>query len=383
MGHPQVAAEGAREPMPRYVIHIGPHKTGTTYLQASFRDLRTKLVERGIMHPAPWLGGGVSQEVLFRRLRSAPDGLEQEFGVLNSSDYKVILISSEDLSDLKEQEIAWLKRLVGECSVEIVFYCRRWSELMLSGWREMVKHGFIGTFPELFAAHVSNPFVSHVINFQIKLDKFTKAFGEESIRLVPYNYLVDNKIDLFKHFAACFLDWPDAPLSPAGRPNQSVSALDAEMIRVLRVLEWALHRDRSPDLFGSYQRKKLSLDTENVFASMEADLQAITAAEDAPGFRLLHESLFEQYGSRLVKPHLDRMLFVPKRVQLPFVGQNYLLVSGATEALNRIYTELGNRPVDVSPPNEIRSPSAPPSRGDGEADLGLEVWDPKSETATD
>jgi hypothetical protein len=40
----------------RYVIHIGLHKTGTTYLQHAFSRLHAQLAARGICYPG-W--GGV------------------------------------------------------------------------------------------------------------------------------------------------------------------------------------------------------------------------------------------------------------------------------------------------------------------------------------
>ena len=38
--------------MPRYLIHVGPHKTGTTYLQLRFDAARKRLREPGVIYPA-------------------------------------------------------------------------------------------------------------------------------------------------------------------------------------------------------------------------------------------------------------------------------------------------------------------------------------------
>ena len=40
--------------MTRFIIHIGPHKTGSTYLQNHLRDNRAALVGRGIYYPREW-----------------------------------------------------------------------------------------------------------------------------------------------------------------------------------------------------------------------------------------------------------------------------------------------------------------------------------------
>ena len=76
--------------MPRYLIHIGPHKTGKTYLQAAFHALRPQLLERGIWYPDQWQGDDkLGQLRLVQRLRgSSSDGLTEEFAALNASGYK-------------------------------------------------------------------------------------------------------------------------------------------------------------------------------------------------------------------------------------------------------------------------------------------------------
>ena len=39
---------------PTFILHIGPHKTGTTYLQLSFKAQRSGMEARGILYPAKW-----------------------------------------------------------------------------------------------------------------------------------------------------------------------------------------------------------------------------------------------------------------------------------------------------------------------------------------
>jgi hypothetical protein len=336
--------------MPRYVIHVGPHKTGSTYLQASFAQHQADLSNRGIIYPGQWRDGNQASHVaLFRRLRGRDPGLAVEFATLNDSPYKIVLISSEAMADLKLDELAFLRELLGGASVEIIFYCRRWSELLLSGWQEMVKHGYIRTFPEFLSAHLMNPFATHVMNFQITFDKFIGVFGAEGIHLVSYNFLIDQKIDLFEHFARTFLDWRDPPPPSVGRPNASLGPVDSEMLRVLHALEWTHSSACDPSLYRKYIQAKEALDIGALVAAMERDLRTLNINEDAPGLRLLHRRLFKQYGERLVEPRSGELLFAPTRAQLPFVGQNYLLAEGVVDAIERIYNQLRGPTSERSP----------------------------------
>ena len=40
--------------MTRFIIHIGPHKTGSTYLQNHLTQNRAALIGRGIYYPREW-----------------------------------------------------------------------------------------------------------------------------------------------------------------------------------------------------------------------------------------------------------------------------------------------------------------------------------------
>jgi hypothetical protein len=332
--------------MPRYVVHIGPHKTGSTYLQASFRGAESQFRDRGILHVRRWLAGGVAHELLCRRLKAMPDdALARDFAELNRSSHDIVLISAEDLADLKPDQVAYFKTLMADSPVQIVFYCRRWSEIILSGWKEMVKHGYMQTFPTICSMHLVNPYASHVMNYAITATKFSDVFGPEAIRLVSYNNLVDQNIDLFEHFARTFLDFPNPAPSTAGRPNTSISVFEAEAIRALNALEWARGGAGSANLYRKYtQNREVQARTagelSRIVEAMQQDQLALQMNEDGASLRALHRSVFEKFGGRLVPPRSGDALFVPRNARISFVGQNYLLRDGVLDALRTIHDQL-------------------------------------------
>lgn len=327
--------------MPEYVIHLGPHKTGSTYLQARFVALRRKLDEQGVIYPAQWNDGDqVSQVSLVRRLRAHDHGLIDEFAALNNSSHRIVLISCEDLSDLKPDEIAFFRQLVGRSPLKLIFYCRRWSELLLSGWRELVKHGYTRTLPELLSASLANPHGSHIVNFKIRLDRFSSEFGHDAIHLASYSNLADRKIDLFEHFAKEFLDWQTVPALPPARINVANGPEETELVRALNALSCARYGAADPGLFPSYLKASGSLETGPLLAAMSKDMRGLIVNEDAPGLRSLHQQLFREYDGRLVEPRSGPFLFAPKPAPLPYIGQDYLLVEGMIEVLAGILNRL-------------------------------------------
>jgi len=328
--------------MPKYIAHIGPHKTGSTYLQASFQQWTPQLRERGILYPQQWLDERAPGHLhLYARLRAGGDSeLEREFAELNSSEYRLILLSSEDLARLPADGIAHLKSLLGDSSVTIVFYCRRWSEILPSGWKEQIKQGSVLAFPEFMAAHLANPFASNMINYSNVLDRYADAFGKESISIVSYNSVIERQGNLAAHFFKTFLKWPNSPLTDNSYLNVSLQDVDIELIRIMNVFERMRCGKCGPDIRVRYLKKKGNLDLAALGAVMEADSGVLNLNEDNPALRRLHEIIYEKYGDRLVPPRPPRHFFVPRRAQIRYIQQNYLVGPGVSDVLTGLYAQL-------------------------------------------
>jgi len=77
--------------MTQFVIHVGPHKTGTTYLQEAFAHLRPYLAERGVHYPSLW--GGVAHYQLYDELATIPNpALEAQFARLRTAGHPTVLM---------------------------------------------------------------------------------------------------------------------------------------------------------------------------------------------------------------------------------------------------------------------------------------------------
>lgn len=330
--------------MPHYLIHVGPHKTGSTYLQVLFQRLSGQLCERGILYPLEWVGEHApGHSVLVQRLKNPSDtDLAQKFEELNASPYKSILISSEDISQLPTCEIERLRFYLGGHRASILFYCRRWLELLPSSWQEIVKHGQTMTFPEFMASHLTNPYASYIVNYANLLDRFEQVFGIDNIVLVSYSNVVEGGDDLGEHFFRTFLGWPDAPLIQGLRPNASLSISDIEVIRTLNVFEWKRSGCSTDLLRLRYMRAKSTLDLSVPFQAMEDNHGALRLNENSRSLHMVHQEMFAKYGQRLVAPRSARYFFVQRQGNIEYVKQDYLLTEGVLEALSALYDRIRN-----------------------------------------
>jgi hypothetical protein len=329
----------------KYLIHIGPHKTGTTALQAGFKHHRNDLLNRGILYPEQWdLSTDNSTHMrLVDRLRRCDKLLEQEFNALNNSKYSYVLISSEDLVDLPLDSVIYFKHIVGRTPVDIIFYCRNWSSLLQSASQETVKQGYSTTLPEFFVNEVLGAWESNVINFNIVLEKYSKAFREAKIRLVSYDEVANQKISLLRHFLKTFADWNDCALTEDSRLNQSLSPVQVETIRILNAMEWARYKRRGIELRDQFLLRESMLELGPMKESMNRHLSYLEFDEGSPPFASLHRHIFDVFGAGMVNPRPPLGLFQPQKKRIPYVAEGYLFEAGVLPAFNELYRLLSER----------------------------------------
>jgi hypothetical protein len=327
--------------MPRYVIHIGPHKTGTTYLQRSFTRMRPDLAARGICYPDCW-GGPDGHHNLVEQIWGGNDrSAKAEADRLNGSGFATILLSSETLSYLSDAEVPRLHALLGRQSATVVFYCRRWSELLPSIWQEQVKHGSLTTLPDFALSCLTDPAASEVLNFGRVLSRYGVAFGRENLRLVSYNAVLESGEDLFSHFCRCFLGLPNVPPSGLGRINVSHDMVDVEVLRALNVLEWTRARDARLRLYHRYMAKRPELPVRwLVENALQYVVDRVKLNDAALGLAALHADIFGRYRQLIVPPLPAGKLFEPRSAEVLYIKSDYFAIHGALETLRAIQETL-------------------------------------------
>lgn len=165
--------------MTQFIVHIGPHKTGTTYLQVALDALRSLLRERDIHVPAVWNAapGLPSHMQLIWAIRNGDVGLIQnQTQDILAFRPQYIVISCEALSRLDPRHIVQFRQLLGSAPAQVVYYVRRWPERLPSLWQETVKFGHTAAFPEYLARQLTDYGASELRD-TVMIDKFAAVFG--------------------------------------------------------------------------------------------------------------------------------------------------------------------------------------------------------------
>jgi hypothetical protein len=324
-----------------YIIHIGPHKTGTTYLQHAFTQLRPLLEARGIGYPDVW--GNIHGHHRLTEALSRGDGavLKPEFDRLAGAGFDTILLSSETLAYCTDAQVRLLGELLSGMTTTIVFYCRRWSELIPAHWREVVKHGSLDTLPEFVQRCLGDPMASEIVNFALVLRRYAAVFGAANLRVASYNAVVDAGADLLAHYCRSFLNWPDPPEVGLGRVNESLDMVDTEMIRALNALEWTRARDNRVGLYQRYMAAKGALPVRWIVdQSMQFTVNRVHIDDAACGLAPLHDDIAEEFRGALVPPCPGFRLFEPRAADIDYIRTDYLMQPGIMETLRDIQTKL-------------------------------------------
>jgi hypothetical protein len=330
--------------VPQYLIHIGPFQTGTTYLQHAFTQLRPQLAARGINYPGAW-GGPHGHHTLAAALADDDDASPVEgFAALNRSAADTIILSSEEFSKMGDAAVRRLHALLGGAPATVVFYCRRWSELIPSLWREAVKHGSLTTFPEYLVSCLADPLSAEELNFDHVLTRYASVFGPRALRLVSYNGVLEAQMDLLTHFCQHFLNWPNPPPTGLDRVNESLDMVDTEIIRALNALEWTRAREERERLHKPFLEQKSGLPVRLlVEKSMQYLVNSIRINDAAPGLARLHAGLIERYRAALVPPFPVAGLFKPRASDVSYIRQDYLFAEGALDTLRAMQAKLLQR----------------------------------------
>ena len=323
--------------MTRFVIHIGPHKTGSTYLQYKLMAGRTRLAALGVLIPSIWsdMPHLPGHHGIYRRVRKRElDLLRREFQDLKAPEDGIVVVSSESLKDLTREEVALFAAALPAGQVKVVYYCRRWSELLPSAWQENVKQGMDQTLPMFLDQRTRTIRQSLLFNYGIVVDRYMSAFGEKNVALVSYSNLADEGLDLARHFVSAFLPGRAGQVEPddwavsSSRPNASMGAVETEIVRVLN----ETHRRRGGEPGGAirewYLREGQDLSSGELAAAMNGSLAEEEISDAAQGRDALHTWLYARYGRSMVPPLSAGGLFTPRRNLYRVVSGDYLAVAG-------------------------------------------------------
>lgn len=186
--------------MARVILHIGAHKTATSYLQASFFRNRATLAKHGLHYPA--IGPNDAHHALVGAWIDMPDIPAAFYGaggpealwdkvIADHLDLPgTLFLSAEPFSRVWPQAIPMAevaKRLSGFESIQVVYTMRQQTELIPSVWAQIARSRRV-TDPKSFVrtALEQRRAEGVPVDHNMVYDRLLTGFAPEQIRILDY-----------------------------------------------------------------------------------------------------------------------------------------------------------------------------------------------------
>jgi hypothetical protein len=336
--------------MPEYIIHIGPPKSGSKFIQSQLFHNRQYLEENGVLYPDNWWRrpDQIFHDAILGILREKKEGLKEEFEKINSRGFAKIILSCEGFDGLSLEQIERFRDAIGDNPVRIVYYIRRWSDRIPSDWRQWVMMGQLLTFPEYYARFLLNPAGAGEFNYSLAWDSFAKVFGRQALNLVSYSNLADAGVNLFAHFCQAILGLPGVPETRKGliQHNKGPSMIDAELLRALNYLYFLETSSTGIRIRIRFLRLRSKYDLGELYKNLEADDAELRLNDYAIPLATTWEAI-SAYKDRLISPEYGAEMFDRRDLGVKFYRQNYLMRPGVLDRLASFYDYVKSTPLDV------------------------------------
>ena len=340
--------------MTNYIIHVGPHKTGSTYLQQMFLKHRNEFASHGFEYPEELLTINAHHDIPGHYQGNGSDIPPTVSSTIPwrewGSRQPNVLLSSENFVLLGEDACKRLRRDLEENDATIVFFLRDQRRLWPSHWQEEVKHGAILSFSEYiisilgFRAYFESEKVDPLIN----LRKFSSVFGRKNIKIVDYDLAIKSGDDIFELFCTNILNIKiTRNKHTQSNPNKSFEFYDIEILRGLN--ECYIRRNSS--IPGIQMRQLLLRHIDDVKKSLyyteivkfiDSYTEVLSLNSDEAHIKNLETSLMDEFSDRIVNLSDNDQLFGgnTESVKVNTVSRRAYSNTGWWRMLDGIYDTL-------------------------------------------
>lgn len=247
-------------------LHVGPHKTGSSFIQKFLFENKNQLENSGFIYPDLSNERGEGHHEIAK-----PGFIEKEskayFQNLSNKylgkDLSLVL-SAENFSRLEECDLKLLKDNLCCEDIKVLFVVRLPSAVIKSLWCERIKHGNLDSQHEFYLPHFHDPFNSQILNPMIHYKKLISVFDD--VICIDYESSRESHTHgLAKVFESLLgigseLKYPDTEI------NKSMGLGESEIYRLCRLffnrkfnknIKFKLKDFKKEKLFSLSLRKKI------------------------------------------------------------------------------------------------------------------------------
>ncbi|MEM6906786.1 MAG: hypothetical protein AAF568_12905, partial [Pseudomonadota bacterium] len=171
------------------VLHLGPHKTGSTYVQMVLAENAERLAAAGWIYPQAGrsetemghhtlaLGWDAFQGAGLATLRAETAGAAQ------------VILSAEALCNWEPARFQALAEALGAARVTLVYYLRDPNAWAFSRWQHQRRYGKAEDLPDWWARMFRNPQARRQITPMLHLESYAALGSRFQPYLIGYDHL--------------------------------------------------------------------------------------------------------------------------------------------------------------------------------------------------
>lgn len=224
------------------LVHIGPHKTGTTAIQTSLQEALPVLEAHGVKrlgrtrHPVQAVGYAVNHMLPYARRKAGQRAWNALVAEARSVGHQRAVVSSEYFSDADGSAAADVIAAFGE-EARVVITLRPLSKILPSQWQQYVLRGLRTPYDEWLAAVLDDdrsvasrltPSFWKRHRHDELVDRWAAAADKERVTVLV---LDPDDRDMLNRSFEQMLGLPEGTLSDAGGMNRSFTFAEAEALR--------------------------------------------------------------------------------------------------------------------------------------------------------
>jgi hypothetical protein len=139
-------------PSDAVLLHIGPHKTGTTAIQGAFHEAREQLAAHGVRYAGetrqPWLAAVAATKRPGRRGDGISGDLRWEALVaeVTGATSQRVVVSSEAFTDADKPAARRIVEALGGPRVHVVVTLRPLAKIAPSQWQQLIRNGSVEVY---------------------------------------------------------------------------------------------------------------------------------------------------------------------------------------------------------------------------------------------
>ncbi|MEL6648304.1 MAG: hypothetical protein AAFQ05_11485, partial [Pseudomonadota bacterium] len=240
-------------PKRRLVIHAGPHKTASTYIQENLFAARDVLAQAGWLYPQDPIDNRTGHHDLTLQadeylINGAPRrGVLEDWARAAQKGNQNILLSGESFCRWEVKDLDCLADILGFEDYEIIYVIRDALDVFPSLWGEEVKHGRTAGFADRFARIALQPLRTRFLNPMLDINPWLKN-SRVRVHAVPFDSLKGRGADIYSHLTEAILHVPD--LVPTNRAviNPKTALEITEFLRLITLMHYQGQSQCGPEL---------------------------------------------------------------------------------------------------------------------------------------